>query len=645
MHENASGTSRTALIRLLLILNTVLTVCLLFTGYFLLAQGFYYGNETLSETLRQNLLEHQSREAVTLLTDFWDPSRSQPEENLQKLQTRFSADNTNFRFAFLCKQNIILSNLGVDTMIVDDDILREESASQDADDPSNRRASETIEVAYRIPTLELMQTPAVARIFQGADDLTLVCGISPSLRSRDAFYRADHFVQALQRIRFVLLAVFFLSALTEGWLWSRLCTHAFYDAPDVAMRGVHRTPMYLLLTLFGLSMAVIVYALRPQMQAIYARAMFETTDTIRPDLFAAALLLALLVWMLSILVTSICFRVSKPQWWKQSIFFHAANVPQSERWVFVAAIAEITAFVLLLLPFNVQDARAYLLVDLLFTGGLILLIFFRAKNLSAVFRATHRVSREEHGAVPTRGLHGKTLRHVQNINYLSESAGEQMQRRFVNESFSTELIHSVTRRLRDPLTAVIRTVDQLRSGTLDAAQTHQAVDRINRHSQELKKSIEDLLRIANASAGNTVVDTQPTDANMMVEQIVGEFYDRFRKKELGLLSQTPDASVRILADGACMWIAFESVLDEFLHCAVRGTRVFLSLEREGESAHFRFRGTSRTDRSDADIRPDSLALPTAKVFTDLQNGTFTYSREQDILTVDLSFPLCGAEHE
>ena len=149
--------------------------------------------------------------------------------------------------------------------------------------------------------------------------------------------------------------------------------------------------------------------------------------------------------------------------------------------------------------------------------------------------------------------------------------------------------------MRDPLTAVTAEAEKLQSGRLTKTQARQSVTQINALSQELKRSIEDLLRIANASAEGNEAQCAPTDAGLMIEQAVGEFYDRFRQNDVLLVRQLPTERVQILADGACMWTVFESILSEFLQFAVPGTRVFVQAQRADACVLLRVCGTVRED--------------------------------------------------
>ena len=303
-------------------------------------------------------------------------------------------------------------------------------------------------------------------------------------------------------------------------------------------------------------------------------------------------------------------------------------------WLTILITLEYSVFLLLFLAFSIDNGRLFVVIDAAVTAVILLITVIQSRGTSAYMRATHRIALEGHGTVPTGDLRGKSLEHVQNINFLSRSAGEQMQLRFVNEAFGTKLIRNVSQTLRDPLTAVTAEAERLQSGTLNDKETRQSIAQINDLSQELKQAIEDLLRIANASAEGNEPQCVPIDAAMMLAQTVGEFYDQFLQKQIELVQLTSDEPLTVSVDGAFMWTVFESILQEFLQYAVSGTRVFLQADADRDTVRLCIRGTVREDTLPA---RRSLSLPTAKIFTEKQGGTYRDALENDTMTVELRF--------
>ena len=631
MSETSRLRMRTRILRPVLTAATAVFVCLTLFLFFLLDCSFFSGTQTLTARANQNLMLRESETATAYLRACLPNDLAQIDvSEVDAYRTYFKPENSNFFFCFWqedASQNgrkaVVLNNYPAD---------RSETAVEKAAVLTSEDTS---------PLLAREENKDLSNVFQ---NLTMSAYVRLPLTAHDDFYRVQQFAQTLQKLRYPAIVLFVLFVLLEGWLWAKLCENAMNGQIAPALRELNGAPFYVLSAFYLLAGANIVWFLRVPLQTLYGRATFADLRDVRPALYSALLLLLLLAYLTTLLVTLLCARLAQPQWYRRSVIYRAVSTPSIERrlqmWLTVAVTLEFSVFLLLFLRFSIEDGRLFVLIDALFVAVIALMIYAQSKSTSAYMRAAHRIALEQSGTVPTGDLRGKSLEHVQNINFLSRSAGEQTQLRFVNEAFSTKLIRSVSHSLRDPLTAVTAEAEQLQSGALTDAQARQSVARINCLSQELKKSIEDLLRIANASSEGSEAQCVPTDAGLMIEQAVGEFYDRFLQNDVLLVQQLPSERLRIMADGACMWTVFDSVLSEFLQIAVPGTRVFLQAQREGEYAQLRIRGAVRED---ALPERRSLALPTAKVFTEKQGGVYGDSITQDQLTVTLRFPLCMDE--
>ena len=622
---------RTRILRPVLTATTTAFVLLALFLYFLYDCSFFFGAQTLTERADQNLMRRESETAIEYLRAGMPNDLAQRDnEKVNAYRAHFKSENSNFCFCFWIGNDA--GNGGKDS------VLNNYPAGYSGTDDERTGA---LPYADAQALLMREENKDLAGVFQ---DLRFEAYVRQPLTAHDDFFRVRQTVQTLRTLRVPALVLFVLLALFEGWLWVRLCGNALAGQIAPALQELSGTPIYMLLTFYLLAAANVVWLLHTPLHTLYARATFADLRDVRPALYTALLLLALLSYLTTLLVTLLCARLSQPKWYRRSVIYRAVNMPSVERrmqmWLTAALTLELAVFLLLFLRFSIEDGRLFVLIDALFLSVIVLMTYMQSKSTSAYMRATHRIALEQHGAVPTGDLRGKSLEHVQNINFLSRSAGEQMQLRFVNEAFGTKLIRSVSHSLRDPLTAVTAEAEKLQNGGLTEAQTRQSVRQINALSQELKRSIEDLLRIANASAEGNEAHCVPTDAGLMIEQAVGEFYDRFRQKDVLLVRQLSTEPLRIPADGAYMWTVFESVLNEFLQYAVPGTRVFLQTQRRDETVHFCIRGAVRED---AMPERRSLALPTAKVFTEKQGGVYSDALLQDQLTVELRFPLCTDE--
>ncbi|MBR0441729.1 MAG: GHKL domain-containing protein, partial [Firmicutes bacterium] len=112
--------------------------------------------------------------------------------------------------------------------------------------------------------------------------------------------------------------------------------------------------------------------------------------------------------------------------------------------------------------------------------------------------------------------------------------------------------------------------------------------------------------------------------------------------------------VTILADGRRMQRVFDNLMNNICKYSQPGTRVWLTLEREGDDAVISFKNTSKEplDMTEEELlerftRGDhsrntegsGLGLSIAKSLTELQKGSFRLSVDGDLFKAVLSFPL------
>ena len=110
-----------------------------------------------------------------------------------------------------------------------------------------------------------------------------------------------------------------------------------------------------------------------------------------------------------------------------------------------------------------------------------------------------------------------------------------------------------------------------------------------------------------------------------------------------------------MADGRRMWRIFDNLMNNICKYSLPGTRVYLSLEEQGENAVFTFRNTSkdplniseeelmeRFTRGDVsrNTEGNGLGLSIAGSLAELMNGKLKIMIDGDLFKAQLSFLLC-----
>ena len=170
--------------------------------------------------------------------------------------------------------------------------------------------------------------------------------------------------------------------------------------------------------------------------------------------------------------------------------------------------------------------------------------------------------------------------------------------------------------------------------------------------EKLKRLLEDLIEASKASTGTLDVHLTPCDAAVLVTQAEGEYQEKLDAAGLTLIARKPEDPMYILADGRRLWRVFDNLMNNVCKYSQPGTRVYLTLEKQGGDAVFTFRNTSREELNvtpeelmERFVRGDSsrstegsgLGLSIARSFTELQNGTMELDIDGDLFKVILRF--------
>ena len=131
-----------------------------------------------------------------------------------------------------------------------------------------------------------------------------------------------------------------------------------------------------------------------------------------------------------------------------------------------------------------------------------------------------------HPVTLSRGALPELKRHAANLNSVQQGIQQAVEEKMKSERLKTQLITNVSHDIKTPLTSIVNYVDLLKKEEMpsDAAREYLAV--LDRQSQRLRKLTEDLVEASKASTGNIPVSSAPTDLNVLLSQVCGEYQQR-----------------------------------------------------------------------------------------------------------------------
>lgn len=256
--------------------------------------------------------------------------------------------------------------------------------------------------------------------------------------------------------------------------------------------------------------------------------------------------------------------------------------------------------------------------------------------------------------VDTRYLVGDLRRHAENLNSIGDGMAKAVEQRMRSERLKTELITNVSHDIKTPLTSIVNYAELIGREPPGSEKTPEYAEVLLRQAERLKKLIEDLVEASKASTGNLEVHLAPCEVGVLLTQAVGEYSRRLEDRGLTPVLRCPEEPVTILADGRRLWRVLDNLMNNICKYALRGTRVYLLLERQGDEAVLSFKNTSaqpleqsadelleRFVRGDASRASEGsgLGLSIARSLTELQKGTLMLTVDGDLFKVVLRFPV------
>ena len=241
---------------------------------------------------------------------------------------------------------------------------------------------------------------------------------------------------------------------------------------------------------------------------------------------------------------------------------------------------------------------------------------------------------------------------AEGLNEIGTGLENAVSGRMKSERFKTELITNVSHDIKTPLTSIINYTDLLKKENIETEPVKGYIEVLDRQSERLKKLINDLLEASKASSGNIKMDIAEVDAGLMLEQVYGEYQDKFEKARLTGIVTKPSETVHIKADVNQLFRVFDNILGNVVKYAQPDTRVYIDLIKNADKVTIAFKNISkeklnitgeelmerfvRGDRA-RNTEGSGLGLSIAKSLTNLMGGELEIMVDGDLFKVEVRF--------
>ena len=143
------------------------------------------------------------------------------------------------------------------------------------------------------------------------------------------------------------------------------------------------------------------------------------------------------------------------------------------------------------------------------------------------------------------------------------------------------------------------------------------------------------------------------DFGKLLWQTLADMEEQIRSSDVTFRTEIPDAPVMILADGQRMYRVFQNLFQNAIKYSLQGSRVYVTLEVDGQLAQASVKNTSRQeidksrDFAERFTRGDQsrtdggsgLGLSIAQSFTEACGGEFSWETDADLFVVRVLFKI------
>lgn len=333
------------------------------------------------------------------------------------------------------------------------------------------------------------------------------------------------------------------------------------------------------------------------------------------------------------------------------VFFHLKRLPLIIKTLGILAIIIFWGGVNLI--FNLYQTEWLVMGSVFLTFWVSVLVIYIAITLQRIKSGGEKiVAGEFDRKIDTKFMVLDFKDFANKLNSIGEGMQVAVDEKVKSERFKTELITNVSHDIKTPLTSIINYVDLLKKEEIENETAKEYIEVIDRHSERLKKLVEDLVEASKASTGNMTVDFADCNVGVLLTQAIGEFDERLKVAHISPVLKKTERDVIIKADARLLWRVFENLLSNICKYSLADTRAYIEVYTSGGKAFIEFKNISKcelnldsNELTERFVRGDSsrntegsgLGLSIAKSLTELQNGQMDITVDGDLFKVVLKF--------
>ena len=366
------------------------------------------------------------------------------------------------------------------------------------------------------------------------------------------------------------------------------------------------------------------------------------------------------------LLLSVAGRAKAPGFFKNTLIYKVfawifrglGRIPMVWRTALVwGALCLAELFFTFMLGWNEEQ---YAVLWLLSRGVLTIVILYLASSLRLLQKEGQAIAdgQTDYKGKPIPRWLPALKKHEENLQSIQSGIQKAVDEQTRAERMKTELITNVSHDIKTPLTSIVNYVDLLEKEDIQPEKAKEYVDVLNRQAARLKKLTEDLVEASKASSGSLPVHLAPTDVNVLLSQLAGDYIEKLEGAQLEPIFHPAPSQPVIQADGQLLSRVLGNLFSNICKYAMPGTRVYFESTADEKTVSLTFKNISkyelnipaeelmarfvRGDRA-RHTEGSGLGLSIAQSLTELQGGAFRIEIDGDLFKAVVTFPRARAE--
>ena len=250
--------------------------------------------------------------------------------------------------------------------------------------------------------------------------------------------------------------------------------------------------------------------------------------------------------------------------------------------IYCIIISSIAIFIL----FAFHDSGMAIILELILLCVVLYKIIKAIKNYSQIEKKLKEMYEGNNSNKLKEEEFGKEFKNsVKYLNDISNGFENAVQERMKSERMKAELITNVSHDIKTPLTSIINYVDLLKQENIENEKAKEYIGILDSKSQRLKKLTEDLVEASKVSTGNISLNLEKINIVELINQAIGEFEDKFKKRGLETLVDCKQNEINIMADSRYMYRIIENLFSNISKYALENSRVYIDIRLVGEKKY------------------------------------------------------------